>query len=184
MCAGNDKLSGLCDLIPGLTTTPTAEQLQMIYGEYLNDFIKNPFEIDGMGVVVNKQKVKSGKNYDNFLLGKHETFCHVVSRNIDNSKKRTFDPNRANKVHWIKPILENSNDKRIKYFEGQNSKAQWCRFYWYKERSYIVILKEISCDLLLVTGYCVDLSEIDKFNKQWQNYKDQENIAKKNLPRR
>ncbi len=184
MSVENDKLLDLCDLFQGLTVIPTAEQLYAIYGKYLTDFANNPFEIDGMTVTVNKQKVKTSKKYDKFLLEKHETFCHIVSRGLDNSGKRSFDPNRANKIHWIKPILENRNDKRIKYFEGLNSEGQWCRFYWYKEKSYIVVLKEIRYDLLLVTGYCVDPSETSKFNKQWQDYEAQERMAKKNLPRR
>ncbi|MFV0397074.1 MAG: hypothetical protein ACK5JU_03545 [Bacteroidales bacterium] len=139
MSAENDKLSKLCDLFQDLTSTPTKEQLYDIYGKYLADFVSNPFEMDGMKITVNKQKVNAGKIYDNFLSGKHETFCHIVSRGVDKSKKRNFDPKRANKIHWIKPILENRDNKKIRYFEELNSTGQWCRFYWYKE-------KKLYCD--------------------------------------
>ncbi len=184
MCTTNNILTELSDLLNDLTEMPNEEQMYKIYGRYLDDFVKTPLLIDGLKVVLNTQKVSDSKKYNNFLLRKHEAFCHIVTRGINNSRKREFDVNRANKIHWIKPILENRQDRRVRYFEGQNSENKWCRFYWYKDKNYIVLLREVSRDLLLVTGYCVDSTEVGKFQKQWESYQLQERTAKKNLPRR
>ncbi|MGL6180166.1 MAG: hypothetical protein ACRC13_13335 [Tannerellaceae bacterium] len=182
MKTSNTALECLSDFIEGLTDYPSKEELHILYGIYLKDFVQSTLIIDEQRTIVNKQKLKSSNKYDRMLLGKQETFCHIVTRG---KGKRVFDANRANKIHWIKVILENRNDSAIKYFEAKNDKEQWCRFYWYKSKSYIVILKEISLDLFLITGYCVDPSETIKFNKQWQAYESQQNIqTKKNLPRR
>lgn len=37
--------------------------------------------------------------------------------------KRDFDRERANKIHWVRPIIENVNDARIKYFERINGQG-------------------------------------------------------------
>ena len=179
-----DTLGQITDLDTDLTDTPTTEQLHSIYGVYLSEYVKKPLEIEGCRIILNTAKVRDGKKYDKILFGKQDTFCHVVTRGTDNSKKRQFKSERANKIHWIRIIIENKDDNRIKYFEGMSDDYKWSRFYWYKDKNYIVILREISVKLLLITGYCVDMSEYSKFNKQWNDYNAEERKAKKNLPQR
>lgn len=182
--ANNDILGQLSDLDPTLTDIPTPAQLHKVYGVYLSEYINKPFKIDGCQIVLNRKKVKDSKKYDKILLGKQDAFCHIVTRGIGNSNKRQFKSERANKIHWIRIIIENKDDSCIKYFEGASDDYKWSRFYWYKDKDYIVILREISVEILLITGYCVDASEFQKFNKQWNNYNAAEKKAKKNLPRR
>ena len=178
-----DILGDLSDLDDTMTDTPTKEQLYKLYGIYLDNFVRNTLTIDGFNVLVNQNIIKDSKKYDKILLKKQETFCHIITREVGNTKRRTIRAERANKIHWIRPILENSDDIRIKYFEGLNGKNDYCRYYWYKERSYIVILKEIRVNVMLVTGYCVDGSEVGRFNKQHQAYL-REVQKQKNLPLR
>lgn len=52
----------------------------------------------------------------------YEKFVHVITRTIKGGRYKTsgkireFREERANRVHWIRPILENKEDKRITYF--------------------------------------------------------------------
>ena len=178
-----DILGDLSDLDDTMTDSPSKEQLYQLYGIYLNDFVKNTLIIDGFKVLVNNNIVNDGKRYDKILIKKQESFCHISTREVGNSKRRTIRAERANKIHWIRPILENCNDTRIKYFEGLNDRNEYCRFYWYKEKSYIVILKEIRVNVMLVTGYCVDGTEVGRFNEKHQTYL-REVQKQKNLPLR
>ncbi len=178
-----DILGDLSDLDDTLTDEPTKEQLFQLYGIYMNDFVKNILNLDGFKVLVNKNQVNNSKVYDVKLLKKQETFCHIITRKDDKTGRRYINAERANKIHWIRPILENCSDPRIKYFERRNPDYEYCKYYWFKEKSYIVILKEIKENVMLVTGFCVDGTEVGKFNKQHQAYL-QEVQKQKNLPRR
>src|SRR5699024_3097057 len=88
--------------------------------------------------------------------GKEQTFEHIITRKSTYSGKRNFDRERANRIHWIKPIIENCNDIRIKYFEAYNDKEQLQYFFFYQEKDFIVIIRQLPTGNMLITAYCVD----------------------------
>ena len=57
--------------------------------------------------------------------------------------KRVFDYQRANRVHWIRPILEQRIDPRIKYFQYTEGDGALRDYYWYDNKNYIVIVEQI-----------------------------------------
>ena len=176
----SDILSLLKDFNTNLTKNPSADQLSNLYDVYLTDFVTNPLFLDGRRVIVNNNIIVNNKVFtDDFLKGKQETFAHIVTRNKEKTKNRCFDVNRANKIHWIRPILENATDLKIIYFEEIDYKGKWCRFFWYKRKNYIVILREVSINLLLVTGFCVDSDEGKRYQKLWETYQRKEALSKK-----
>lgn len=147
---------------------PTNEQLYRMYGIYLNDFVKNELVIDGCRVIVNNNIVRD-KNKGLFL-GKHYTFNHLVTIESKISHKRIFDKYRANKIHWIRTILEQMNDKRILYFEKIDVDNVNKRYFWYKERNFIIVLKEIIPDVMLVTAFCTDEYSKKGFENDYKYY--------------
>ena len=166
-----DVLGELSDIIPDLTDNPTKEQLYQLYGVYLQELSRCHIEVDGYSVSINKAKVKNCRVFDKMLLNKEEAFCHIITREDgDNSGRRSIKANRANKIHWIKVILENKDDQRIKFFE-ERINGRFTKFYWFKDKSYIVILRELKSSNYLVTGYCVDPGETARFNAKWRQYR-------------
>ena len=64
------------------------------------------------------------------------------------------------------------NDPRIKYFEAINDDNENQQFYWYEEMNFVVILRELNPNLLLITSFSVDKEERYGFKKQYEAYRD------------
>jgi len=140
---------------------PTSDQLYKMYGIFLNDFHKNPLLHNGKKVIINVNRSRHP-----LFRGKFETFVHVVTRDNKYNDKRQYDRDRANRIHWIRPVLEHHKNPRISCFERTDEKGNNQYYYWLQERSFMIILREISAELLLLTAFCVD-----DFNKaQYRRY--------------
>lgn len=162
------SLDDLEDLFEDLSIDgPNKVQMHTMYGHYLNDIVKNPLVINGITLTFN-----SNASRHPVCKGKHQCFEHIITRESKHSGKRNFDRERANKIHWIKPILENVNDPRIKYFEAINDDNENQQFYWYEEMNFVVILRELNPNLLLITSFSVDKEERYGFKKQYEAYRD------------
>jgi hypothetical protein len=145
---------------------PTSEQLSLMYNIFLNDFANNPLLINGKTVKYNLNKSKHP-----ICRGKVQAFEHIITRESKIAQKRNFDPERANKIHWLRPILLNAHDARIKYFERLSDKGLNQQFYWYEEKGFIIILREIQPDIMLITSFSVDKSEKAKFKKWYDEFR-------------
>jgi len=160
------ELDELEDLFDDLSIDgPTANQLEIMYNYYLNDIVRNPIFIEGRPLKYNKNKSSHP-----ICRGKHQCFEHIITRGSNYTKKRYFDRERANKIHWIRPIIENVADSRIKYFEAINDEGENQQFFWYEEKMFIVIVRELNPNLLLITSFTVDKSEKRKYREQYLKY--------------
>lgn len=144
---------------------PNSDQLYEIYGIYLRDIVNNPILINGKPL-----KFNSNRSRHPICSGKHLCFEHIITRESKYSGKRNFDRERTNKIHWIRPILENVGDSRIKYYELVNDDGQNQLYYWFQEKGFIIIIREINPDLLLITTFSIDDTEINKFKMQYEKY--------------
>lgn len=163
----DDALDALEDLFDDLEIDgPTPNQLYQLYGVFLNDIVNNPIEIDGVELSFNKNRSKHP-----VCRGKLQAFEHVITRESKLKGKRDFDRERANKIHWIRPIIENVTDARIKYFERIHDTGYNQRFYWYEEKGFIVIIRELKPDYFLVTAFSVDTYERPKYKRYYEEYR-------------
>ncbi len=164
------ELDDLEDLFEDLSIDgPSANQLYQMYGIFLEDFHKFPITINGV-----KLKYNSNRSNHPICKGKAQAFEHIITRESKYSGLRNFDPFRANKIHWIKPIINYVNDRRIKYFEEINSSSQNQLFYWYEEKNFVVIIREIKPDYLLITSFCVDKEERFSLKKKFDLYRNEQ----------
>src|SRR5690554_4311736 len=163
----DDVLGELEDMFDFLSIEgPNSDEMYEMYGKFLNDFISNPIIIDD-----EKLKVNTSKSRNPICKNKMMGFEHIITRESKLSGKRVFDRQRANKIHWIKPIIENKNDFRIKYFEAINDKGYNQLYYWYEEKGFIVIIREINPHLLLITSFTIDKGMERKFKKMYNEYR-------------
>lgn len=146
---------------------PTEDQLFKMYGIFLNDFHKTILLHKGKRVIFNTNLSKHP-----LFRGKFQGFVHLVTRDNKYNDRRQYNRDRANRIHWIRPILENWESPQISYFEQYNKDGELQYFYWLQAHSYIVILRELNPDLLLVTAYCVDAYTKVQFRKQLNNYRN------------
>lgn len=165
----NDVLSQLADLFDDLDLDgPTPEQLYRLYGIFKNDFITKPIIIGTIPLGFEKRPSRHP-----LFKGKPEGFEHICTRESKQSGKRYFDPERSNKIHWIKPIIENqTTNTKVKYFERVHSNGQNQRYYWFDQKEYVVIVREITTSLKLVTAFKVDHVERARFRNWFNAYRN------------
>ncbi len=151
------ELFELDDLIPGLSVEPNSDELNEIHEVYCRDFVNKPFIFKGLTVkiILDLSIVEGYEDYP-------ETFVHLITRK-GQGRQRVFDRHRANKIHWIKCILENHQEEEITYFEYPESDGQLREYYWYKEGDFLVIMQRITPDYVIVTCFHID----NKRNKEY-----------------
>src|SRR5262245_1290201 len=94
--------------------------------------------------VVNKTQYC--KKYVNFSRtienGKEKTFWHLTTREDRISKQRLTDFRRCERLPWLKPILENSDDPEILAWEYMEGNGAIKIYVWLKDHDYIAIMKK------------------------------------------
>lgn len=161
-----DELEDLFDIEDLNIDLPTPNQLFRMYGIFLNDFVNNKLTVLGKELTVN---TSTSKHRD--FKNKAETFVHVVTRESKYSQKRQYDRDRANRIHWIRPILENANDPRIKCFQRLNKDNENQHYFYYEDEAFMVILREVNPNLAVVTAFCVDPIEKYMYSSWYREYK-------------
>lgn len=144
------ELYELDDLMNDLGLEPTTEQLNSLLRAFENDFVHTRFYIDGLTVKV----VLKGSKVDGYQTYP-ETFVHLITRKGSNGE-RLFDRHRANKIHWIKCILQNRRQEEVTFFQFPEANGTLRDYYWYKEGNFIVIMEKIRPDYIVVTSFHID----------------------------
>lgn len=142
-----------------------SEQIDKFYKIFTNDFIDNTLVIQGKKIKIApiNSKVAEFKDYN-------ETFYHIVTR--DTSHGRIYTAARANRINWIKPILENSESKSILYYKWKDDKNICKEHFWFFKRDFMVVLKPLSSDLMIVTAFCVDGDDKGTFFERYTDFKE------------
>lgn len=144
---------------------PEEDQMYQLYGVFKKDMINEPIYINGIQVAYDKKKSRHP-----LFKGKPTGFEHICTRESKHSGKRNFDAERANKIHWIKPVVNYKEDARVNYFERTHANGKNQQFYWLHEKSYVVIIREITDGLQLVTAFRVDDLELNRFQNWYNEY--------------
>jgi hypothetical protein len=149
-------------------TDDAKDQIKIFYDHFVNDFITNPFLVKGKRIKLYLQnsKIKKFNEYP-------ETFVHIITREIKLRNERFYECNRANRIHWIKPILLAQPCRDILYYRWKDEKGVIKDHYWYFSKDFMVVLKEYEPEMQIVTAFCVD-DKIEKarFYERYCNYKE------------
>jgi hypothetical protein len=156
------ELYELNDLINGLGIEPTDEQLDELYTAFERDFVNSLFTVKGLRVkvILNYSNVPGYETYP-------ETFVHLITRK-GSGNIRLFDRHRANKIHWVRCILENRNAEEVTFFQYREDNGVVKDYYWYKEGNFLVIMKEVTPDYLIITSFHID----NKRNREYFEKKE------------
>jgi len=137
-------------LIPDLSIDFKQDEIDTLQKVFRRDLVEDPFTVFGFKVKVITKPVRYGE-----FQGYPETFVHLITRK-NREKRRVFDPFRANKIHWIKPILLNHGDDEIKFFEYKEGNGKVRDYFWFGKGDFIVIMQKISPDYLVITSFNID----------------------------
>lgn len=157
----------LNDLIGDLGVEPSEEHINQLYHEFRRDFIENPFILNGLRVkvILTNSNIADYEHYP-------ETFVHLITRK-SSSKHRVFDRHRANKIHWIRCILEHADEDDILCFKFREGDGKIRDYFWYEAEDFLVIMEEVTPDILIITSFYID----DDKNRNYyrKRYEDYEN---------
>jgi len=145
-----------------------------LHASFQQDFFDNPFSVKGIQVKVKIHPYFPDKDgLPEYFSTYYEKFVHIVTRQTVGKKgvkgKRKFKADRANRIHWLRPILENYTDARITNFSFIEADKSIRDYFWYKEKNFMVIMEEVEPDYILITGFCVDKRNLSYYRKKEQN---------------
>lgn len=141
------------------------EQIKRFYEQFAEDFINYPFNVNGKKIKIDKRSPRD-KNFANYC----ETFFHILTRKNHFYNDRIYECNRANRCHWIKPILLSHPSNVILYYKWKDSQGVCKEHYWLMSKKFMVVLKDISADVQIVTAFCVDDDEKLKYYERYKAY--------------
>lgn len=104
---------------------------------------------------------------------KEDIFNHVTCSELSkNPRIRTpgiYERQRAIRINWIRPIIENFTDENILYYEKPDKKML-SKCFWLKPENYLVVIKEDKKGrLFLSTGYFT-YNKTSGIQKDYDNY--------------
>jgi len=173
--SGVDILDALQPYFTVSFTDTDEDKIDELYAIFQRDFFDSPFTINGKDLKIKifpyVNHIKDG--LPEYFCGYYEKFVHIITREIKGKlkispKQRKFKADRANRIHWIRPILEHSNDVRITNFSFQESDGTLREYFWYKEKQFMVVLEEINPNYHLITGFCVDKHNITYYESKYK----------------
>lgn len=154
------------------------EFIEDIFYILYNQFFVDKIKFNGKLVRISTKELICGQN-DNCnseeytcsscpFQGKYERFNHIVTGLNENTRTPgKYNQDRAIRIHWIKPIIENVEEEDIIYFKKGDT-----HYFWAKEDSYIVIVTENNKGLyFLKTAFVVnDTTYYKRFEREYNNY--------------
>jgi hypothetical protein len=148
------------------------EKIDELFSIFKRDFYEQPFSVDDIKVQV---KIHPYTNHlkdglPEFFCGYYEKFVHLVTREVKgrltiSPKQRSFVMDRANRIHWLKPILLHASDPLITTFKIEEVDGSIRNYFWYKAKKFMVVLEVILPNYILITGFCVDDKNIRYYER-------------------
>lgn len=150
-----------------LSTSINHDQIKTFFEIFIKDFITDAFELNGKKIRIDKRPPKP-KEYSAYS----ESFYHIITRSSTYYNERFYECNRANRIHWIKPILLSHPCKEIKYYKWKDENGICKEHFWYLSEKFMVVLKTISEDFQIVTAFCVDDDEKLKYYERFKDFEE------------
>lgn len=179
MSSSDDVLGGLVPYFSEQISIDDIEKIDALHRIFQNDFFDNTVIVDGKELKIKPYKYSNNKkdSLPDEFSRYYEKFVHLITRTVKATNWKTasnireFRSERANRIHWIRPILDNCGDKRITRFRYVEDNVTEREYFWLRSKQYIVILEEIEPDYTLITGFCVDSDNQPYYQKKYVNRK-------------
>jgi len=107
--------------------------------------------------------------------GKERTFWHIITEDSkhmprgSNKPERNIDLKRAERIRWIKEIIENYTDPSIKHWvEIQDNQKR--HYLWYREEFLVILGQQHAYPYyILITAFYVSRSKRPYFQERYEN---------------
>lgn len=142
-----------------------------LYHFFVRDFIKTRTCLNGVIYINPRSNIKED--------GKEKVFWHLVTSDqyINGEKQRLLDTFRAERLHWVKLMIDQFTHESIKmfYYIEENNKIRL--YLWAYEKDFVVILQKLgNKDAYLVTSFCIKYAKKRAdFKKRHEDYMNKKN---------
>jgi hypothetical protein len=164
----------------------STEIFDVLYKYFDDDFISNKTYLNS-SIYIDPQSHKKDED-------KELSFWHLTSRDTKIHKKkgkrwfteihRVLDYRRAERLSWIKKIIENYTitDIKVFYHQESNEKRDIRLYLWLEKFDFVVILQKLgNSSSFLVTSFYVDRDGKRKeYTKRYNKYISKTDIKLKN----
>lgn len=101
--------------------------------------------------------------------GKEATFWHMTSEGQDEAN-RTPDLRRCERIRWPRPVIENSEDTKVKWWVSVK-RNEYRIHIWLEDEDYIVVLADRKGFLLPWTAFLINQEHTRrKLRKEYEAY--------------
>lgn len=152
--------------VNGLNINQTYNYLYSVYNQTLSDI--DNIVVDGKHVSIDRSKSEEDPEYE-------RAFIHFITRKRGEGRKaiRSYDEERARKIHWIKPLLLHYRDEAVKSFWAKGPKEN-SLYIWLEEFDYLLVLKDVKSARyngfrMVITAYSVDPETKQSLYKKYRN---------------
>ena len=134
--------------------------LAAVYSIFERDFKQSKLNYGGLPV-----------SYDSEIEnGKEAAFWHVTTSTDASTQERVPDLRRCERISWLRPIIEHSDDKALKVWREERRRGIRIHL-WLEEFDHVVVLKEGPRAIALVTAFCVDSNHMRRnLKKRWEEF--------------
>lgn len=94
--------------------------------------------------------------------GKESIFWHITNKEDKSYSERLPDLRRAERINWIRPIIENYTSSDIYFFDLVDSRQNKKTYLWLYKYNFVVILKKLTINYVIVTAFYVSLLHAKK----------------------
>lgn len=146
------------------------EKISLAYKQFRSDMIERALFLKDIEIIPKTMALTNG--YE-------EPFWHIISRKTTRHERK-FDEDRACRIAWIRPIIENYNKPFIKMFYYMENDGKIRLYLWLFEYNFLVILERIRTRLdyaFIVTSFYIDNEhKKSKLERKFQDYINKVNI--------
>jgi hypothetical protein len=138
--------------------------LNTLYRVFERDFKQHTTKHESFPVDFTRKILPDGE-------GKEEGFWHVVSKYNKTSGDRLIDFDRAKRLPWARPMMENPAISEIKVFDydhGYKDKGVR-RYIWLEDFDYVLVLKKYKKKYIWITAYYVYKSGKIDLGRRYKN---------------
>ena len=134
--------------------------LDAIYTWFKQDFVDSKPAFQGKRLGLKRHPMSNGKE---------ATFWHMTSEGTD-EENRIPNLRRCERIRWPKPVIENSQDSKIKYWSAIKRRENRIHI-WLEEEDYVVVLADRKGFLIPWTAFLVTREHTrKKLRKEHENY--------------
>ena len=120
------------------------DYVEAIYKVFHRDFIESKPFFRGLQVKCRRDPLSEGKE---------AAFWHCIQEGAEEAE-RTPDLRRCERIGWVRAVIENSEDPRIKVWQTRRKRDQ--RFCLWYDEEYLVVLGKRRDYYQLITAYVTD----------------------------